>query len=214
MANCRDCETAGHKVAAERTCGTTPVCDFHFRSRMGMPAAFRSRVPTCYPCQQQGNHTPAVMKMNGMFMCRTHANAAAVEDGPPQAITPEDVEVKETKKEKKKMALEIDWAKVQQERNDGATVTALAEKYGCSTPTICGHTKPAAGGGKRALVKKPGRLSEIADRAAPRARKANGNGSSPFVAANALMRKWNEEADVAFSALPLEKKAELLASLE
>lgn len=37
----------------------------------------------------------------------------------------------------------IDWDQVQRERDGGATTTALAEKYGCSTPTICAHTQPA-----------------------------------------------------------------------
>lgn len=176
VANCRDCETQRQQVPAERMCGSTPVCDSHFRSRMGMPAALSTRRPTCYPCQEQGKRgVPATVKLNRMFMCREHSNAASVAEGPPQAITPEDVEVKETKKEKKKMArkVDVDWQKVQQERNDGATVTALAEKYGCSTPTICGHTKAAAGGGTRAIAKHGGRLSQIADRAARSTRKSN-----------------------------------------
>ncbi len=38
-------------------------------------------------------------------------------------------------------AADVNWDKVQEERNAGATTTALAEKYGVRTPTICAHTK-------------------------------------------------------------------------
>lgn len=40
-------------------------------------------------------------------------------------------------------AADVDWGKIQEERNAGATTVALAEKYGVSTPTICAHTRPA-----------------------------------------------------------------------
>lgn len=40
----------------------------------------------------------------------------------------------------------VDWDAVQRERNAGATTTALADKYGVSTPTICSHTQAAKNG--------------------------------------------------------------------
>lgn len=125
---------------------------------MGMPAAISTRSPTCLPCQQQGKHVPATLNVNGMNMCAEHAGAAAIETREPDVF---EEEPKTEKKERKKMALDIDWAKVQQERNGGASTTELAEKHGCSVPTICGHTKPALRNGK--TPRKVGRLESIAE---------------------------------------------------
>jgi hypothetical protein len=62
--------------------------------------------------------------------------------------------IEQTKEEKAMpRAKEIDWDQVQRDRDKGATTTALAEKYGCSSPTVCAHTKPSgnnhAGGGQK-----------------------------------------------------------------
>lgn len=161
---CRDCQTLGRFTTAHRLIGKTPVCDAHYRERMGLPQLTPLiRRPTCVGCQQQGKHVPATKQVNGMNMCDEHAGAAAVDERPESVLEP----AGETeKKEKRKMALEIDWDQVQKERNAGETVAALAEKYGCSAATIFGHTK---GSKKRA-----GRLEAIADRA-ERPKAVNGN---------------------------------------
>lgn len=57
---------------------------------------------------------------------------------------------------------EIDWAKVQKDRDNGMTTTALADKYGCSVATICTRTKPGSEAVRQARRKPAGKLTEAA----------------------------------------------------
>lgn len=56
----------------------------------------------CEPCLEGGDRTKATHRMNDMDMCVTHANAARIESGPPQALKPDDVQVSEEKPSKEK----------------------------------------------------------------------------------------------------------------
>jgi hypothetical protein len=82
---------------------------------------------------------------------------------------------------------------------EGMKISAIAEETGVSYMTV---RKYAIGEATRAKAK-PGPKG-IA--------KANGGTLAKSMAG--LLRKWNEEADAVFAALPLERKAALLGSLE
>jgi hypothetical protein len=97
-----------------------------------------------------------------MLMCREHQGAAAIVNGPPAALKPEDVEVKEEKTMGRKPA-DIDWAKVQDERNAGASVEALRKKYNTSWINVKNNTAAPASEPPRG-----GRLTRIADAATSR----------------------------------------------
>jgi hypothetical protein len=110
----------------------------------------------CAGCKEQGKMVRADREVNGVALCLRHARSAAA--GP----------VKPLEKEQP-VKTAIDWDAVQKERNAGEKVTALAEKWGCSAPTICAHTVPATNKPLRSKATK-------APRAAGRqARAANGN---------------------------------------
>src|SRR5882672_2669574 len=200
VANCRDCETqTRQEVPAERMIGKTPVCDMHYRQRMGLPAVISTRRPTCYPCQEQGKHVPATTKMNGMNMCAEHAGAAAIETREPDVLE-EGPETEKKEKQKMPRRAEVDWKEVQEKRNAGAKLAELAKEFGVSLPTIHNHTRPAKGAGRG---RPPGRLSAIADRATPKA----GQGGISLIVANALAELKAEHAKIG-------KAIEIMQTLE
>jgi hypothetical protein len=138
---------------------------------------------------------PAAFR-GGKLLCQAHLDAIAP---PPPKPLPTLAQIAseeltgqkiETKQEKKIMpaAKQIDWDEVQQERNGGATVTALAEKYGCSVPTVCNHTKSAKNG------------SSPVPRA-PRAAKSPANGGGKFAAVVEQMKIERDKLDAAIRVL-------------
>lgn len=164
------------------------------------PRSFRK----CESCLESGDVTKATHRMNGLDMCVTHANAAAVIDGPPESFKPEDVEVK-SKKEKTMAGsrAKIDWTAAQKDRSDGMSVEDVAAKYGISQASVYTKTKRAGskrpGPGQGKTKTKPQPTSQIL---------------GATLVPSGLLTKWNLEADAVFAALPLEKKAELLSSLK
>ncbi len=98
--------------------------------------------------------------------------------------------------------LEIDWVKVQNDRSDGMTITALAKKYGASTPTICAHTKAAPGGPVRQEpAKMPARQSAKPRLVRSAARKAPDEMAGPYGPAIALLKARRDELDDLISRL-------------
>lgn len=122
-AYCEPCKSRGAFIAATRIVAgpggaKTPKCDVCFRGALEPPAP----IPRDAPAERIFRELTPI----GRDHPETH-------HGP--KMKTEEAKPMPAKKE-------IDWAKVQNERSDGATVTKLAKKYGCSTPTICAHTKP------------------------------------------------------------------------
>lgn len=56
---------------------------------------------------------------------------------PPATPAPEE-------KEKQLVSKDIDWTEAQIDRDEGMTLSQLADKYGCSIASVCHHTKKAS----------------------------------------------------------------------
>jgi len=134
-------------------------------------------VEWCKSCKDRGRLSIASRQVDGTPMCEDCFRGREAQ-GVPIALAqlrlasveqPQGAQIREGKP----MTKQIDWNKVQEERDTGATVTALAEKYSCSDVTICNHTKP----GRAVRRNKPGRLEAIAERGSRRPSK-NGSGRS------------------------------------
>ena len=164
---CGPCNDEGRMVKAHYMTNP-PMCREHYQQRKASPAggpsqilqrlaelressrgSMRKRAPIsaaematpftkCQPCMEGGEVKRATHRMNGMDMCATHANAAAIEDGPPAAIEPEDVEIKETKpKGEKRMAVEPDRiAEIRKLAKEGKSVNQIATELSLSLPTV------------------------------------------------------------------------------
>ena len=152
----------------------------------------------CGPCHAAGRLVKAHYQTNPPTCRDCYAKralpgtAVAAQAAPAE---PENVEGR-PENEVTKVA-NTDWAvDAQKDRDAGMSVADLAKKYNVTTASIYGRTmKPP----KQEKTKK-------GKRGAHRALSAT--------VANSLLEKWHREANEAFAALPLDKKAQLLSQLE
>lgn len=149
----------------------------------------------CFPCQEKGILRAPYKDVNGKPMCggcfadyeaaqrKAKFFAAAKPAAAPIADTPLFAAERKTEgpmAERKK----IDWDAAQRDRDDGATTTAIAEKYGVSTPTVCAHTKPAGAGAKT-------RAPKAAKTATPTQSDDDGESYDVSLSPIAMDRIWN-----------------------
>jgi len=169
----------------------------------------------CEPCAESGERRLATHRMNDLDMCVEHANAARMDSGPPQALKPDDSEVQAETPKERGMKHTIDAETIEEIRKlarQGKKPQQIANELSVSWPSAKkyseGHFVAQNGGGDKKPSPKPAKVK--VDR---------GPVNIPLralvsPAVNSLIEKWNREANEAFAALPLEKKAELLSSLE
>jgi len=185
-AYCEPCKARGAFIAATRIVAgpggaKTPKCDVCFRGALEPVAP----IPRDAPAERIFRELTPI----GRDHPETH-------HGP--KMKTEEAKPMPAKKE-------IDWTKVQNERSDGATVAELAKKYGCSTPTICAHTKGAPGG-RRASRKAPaempaGRPRLVRDAARGRAKDAPSGLGGQFGPAIGLLKARRDELNDLISRL-------------
>jgi hypothetical protein len=118
-------------------------------------------VQTCGDCHDLGRVVMAVRVVGKTPVCDEHLR---------QRMGQPAIKVEEHKERTMPRAKEIDWDKVQRDRNQGATTTALAEKYGCSSPTICAHTKPSGNNHAGGKNERSPLAAEVTSKAARTAR--------------------------------------------
>jgi hypothetical protein len=91
--------------------------------------------PLCHDCRCSGQLVAGTYTINGRDFCERHYSAKAG-----QAPKPKATEVTSMK--------QIDWDKVQADRDAGMRIGELEKKYGVSNPTIYKHTKGSGKGMK------------------------------------------------------------------
>jgi hypothetical protein len=119
---------------------------------------FRESQHFCKECLYEKYPETRPAKTLAQMAKEAFGKPAPIEQAAPAKL----LEVEFTEEKAMPARKEIDWAKVQKDRDDGMTTTALAEKYGCSTPTICTRTKPASEAVRQARRKPAGKLTEAA----------------------------------------------------
>lgn len=256
---CRDCYAKRPKVAGGNTAlGNLFALRLENKKKLREHADEQQEgVKLCEPCLEGGDRTKATHRMNDMDMCVTHANAARIESGPPQALRPEDVTVREKPaklsigdqakklmasglsaedtisalvnlgfgKRESKAAVGIPEEKPEKEKRMAARIDDATQKE-IITDLKSGMNfnqvslkHSVSWGLVRKISEESGVAPAKASKAAVKVKVDRRPINIPLrtlvsPAVNSLLAKWNDEANAAFAALPLEKKAELLASLE
>ncbi len=100
--------------------------------------------PLCKPCKDRGRICLAHRIVDGTPMCN-ECFAGKPSNGVRTELA---AEVLKKKEEGEAMGrngkhLGIDWGKVQEERNGGASAKDLAEKFGCHVSLVHARTRPA-----------------------------------------------------------------------
>lgn len=204
---CANCEVQGRdKKKAARTYGRWGLCEECYvelgRPPLGAPKPTRPETSVHVPSLEVRAEEPVPSDVIGKAL-HLHGKVSA-----------NDVRKKRNEIEKEATVdTKERAASMQADRNGGMSVPDVAKKHGVTVSVVYGYTKM-----------KPGteRVQKKAATPKPKVSHANGNGNGKtsahplgaYIAANGLIAKWNAEADAAFAALPLDKKAELLASLE
>ncbi len=113
----------------------------------------------CHLCKQEGKDVVAKFSVDGRPACAAHFMAWR-KDHPLEHPAPLSFNAPEPTE--KPMTKNLDYAEMQKERDSGIPVSEIAKKHDCNVASVYNNTK------KKVTVKKPGRLSSLADAARAR----------------------------------------------